>query len=91
MTVIHKKAWRSAFEKVLSGEKTFEIRLADWECSPGDVLVLDEVDDVTKQYTGRSVQKTVGYVAKLAELPGYWSGEEVAEHGLQVISLIDDH
>ena len=90
MTQIHKRAWRSAFEKVSSGEKTFEIRLADWECVPGDVLVLDEVDDVTKQYTGRSVQRTVGYVAKLSELPAYWPAEEIAEHGLQVISLIDD-
>ena len=28
--------------KLLSGEKTFEYRVNDFECEPGDVLVLEE-------------------------------------------------
>ena len=59
---IHKKTWSSVFEKVLDGSKTFDVRLADWECKPGDVLVLDEVDDETKQPTGRSLRKKVGFI-----------------------------
>lgn len=39
---IEKKVWPQYFEKILSGEKTFEIRLADFECGLGDVLLLKE-------------------------------------------------
>ncbi len=39
---IHKKISPEYFEKVLSREKTFEYRVNDFECEPGDILVLDE-------------------------------------------------
>jgi ASC-1-like (ASCH) protein len=39
---IEKKIWPEYFEKIKSGEKTFELRLADWQCTAGDVLVLKE-------------------------------------------------
>lgn len=86
---IHKKIWRSYFDKVASGEKTFEIRLADWECEPGDILILDEVDDKTKEPTGRSLRKRVGYVGKTKDFT-FWSDEEIDKHGYQVISLLDE-
>ena len=90
MAEIHKKTWRTSFEKVLAGDKTFEIRLADWKCEPGDILILDEVDDETKEYTGRSIRKIVGTVARLDEMPDYWPEEEVAKFGYQVISLKEE-
>ncbi|HIJ10687.1 TPA: DUF3850 domain-containing protein [Candidatus Woesearchaeota archaeon] len=85
---IEKKLWPQYFAKVLSGEKTFELRLADWHCSPGDTIILKEWDSDTKQYTGRVLEKKVGYVAKIKPhmLP-FWSEDEVKEHGLQIISL----
>jgi hypothetical protein len=85
---IEKKIWPQYFEKVLSGEKTFELRLADWQCSPGDTLVLREWDPETKQFSGRVIEKKIGYVAKVrpSMLP-FWSEEDVREHGLQIISL----
>jgi hypothetical protein len=30
---IEKKCWPEFFEKILSGEKTFELRLADWDAA----------------------------------------------------------
>jgi len=37
-----KKIWPKYFQKILEGDKTFELRLADFECNPGDILVLKE-------------------------------------------------
>ncbi len=35
------------FEKILSGEKTFELRLADWACAEGATLLLREWNPAT--------------------------------------------
>src|SRR3989344_9679496 len=61
---IHKKIWPEFFEKVLSGEKRFELRVADLEISTGDTLVLEEWNPKTKMYTGRSLTKTADYILK---------------------------
>jgi ribosomal protein S17 len=39
---IEKKVWPEYFHKITEGVKTYELRLADFECKPGDVLVLKE-------------------------------------------------
>ena len=39
---IEKKIWPEFFQKILEGDKTFELRLADFECHPEDILVLKE-------------------------------------------------
>jgi len=72
--------------KVLSGEKNFELRLADWECQPGDILVLREWDQKTKEYTGRQIEKEVSYVLKTKEVK-LFSEEEVKKYGYQVIGF----
>ena len=61
---IKKKIWPQYFEKIKSGDKTFELRLADWKCNVGDVLILQEWNPETKSYTGRELSKTVSYVLK---------------------------
>ena len=85
---IEKKIWLQYFEKVLSGEKTFELRLADWDCKENDILVLMEWDPEKERYTGRKIEKLVGYVARIKplQLP-FWSAEDVEKYGLQIISL----
>jgi len=83
---IEKKTDRDLFEKVLSGDKKFELRLADWECKPGDILVLREVDTKTRKYTGRVLEKEVAYVLKTKDLQ-FFSKEDIDKHGFQVISL----
>lgn len=83
---IEKKVWPEYFQKILEGKKTYELRLADWECNEGDILVLHEWDPVTKEYTGRSVEKEVTYVGKTKEMT-FWSPEDVEKFGYQIISF----
>ena len=86
---IKKKIWPQYFEKIKSGDKNFELRLADWECKIGDILVLQEWDPETKNYTGREISKTVSYVLKTKDIKtaGMWSEEEINKYGFQIISL----
>jgi len=83
---IEKKVWPKFFQKILDGDKTFELRLADFECNPGDVLVLKEWSPETKEYTGRMIEKKVTYVIKVKDLK-FWSKEEVEKYGYQVIAF----
>ena len=83
---IEKKVWPEYFQLILEGKKKFELRLADFECKPGDVLVLREWDPKTGGYTGRAAEKRVGYVFKTKGAM-FWPKEEVEKHGLQIISF----
>ena len=83
---IEKKIWPAYFEKVLSGEKKFELRLADWECKTGDILILREWDQKTKKYTGRQVEKEVGYVVKTKDF-NIFPEEDVNKYGYQIIGF----
>lgn len=89
MKEIEKKILPEYFEKILIGEKTYELRLADWQCNPGDMLVLIEVDPITKDPTGRTLRRKVGYVGKTADLD-FWSKEDIEQYGYQIISLLDE-
>ncbi len=85
---IEKKTWPEYFEKVLSGEKTFDLRLADFECKEGDELVLKEWDPETKDYTGREIVKDVGFVLNIdPNEPEFHGKEEIERHGYYIISL----
>jgi hypothetical protein len=84
---IEKKCDKEFFQKILDGEKTFELRLADWECNPGDTLVLREVDPETREHTGRTMEKRVGVVLKTKEYKVF-PEEDVEKYGFQVISLL---
>ena len=83
---IEKKSWPESFQKVMDGSKTFDFRLADFECKPGDVLVMKEWDPKTRQYTGRQMEKTVTYVAKTKDQK-FFSKEDVEKYGFQIIAI----
>ncbi|MEI6810500.1 MAG: DUF3850 domain-containing protein, partial [Candidatus Nomurabacteria bacterium] len=74
MTIIHKKCWKEYFEKVVSGQKKAELRLNDFDISEGDILILDEWDNETREYTGRSIEKKITCVTKipLENLEKFW-------------------
>jgi hypothetical protein len=55
------KTWPEYFEKVLSGEKRFEIRKNDRHFKEGDTLILHEWDPIDG-YTGREIHKKAGYI-----------------------------
>ena len=83
---IRKKTWTDAFEKILCGEKTFDARLANFACKPGDILVLEEYDHETKKYTGRKIEKEVTYVLNTRKQK-YWSQSDIKKFGLQIIGF----
>ncbi len=87
MRKIEKKAWPDLFEKVASGEKTFDARLSDFKCAPGDILVLREWDPKTKDYTGRILEKKITFVLKSQELEKFWSEEDIKKYGFQILAL----
>ena len=81
-----KKIWPKYFQKILDGKKTFELRLADWECKEGDILVLREWDPKTKKYTGREIEKEVTYVVKTKDM-NFWPKEDIEKYGYQIIAF----
>ncbi|MBS3079898.1 DUF3850 domain-containing protein [Candidatus Pacearchaeota archaeon] len=61
---IKKKTWPEHFQKIIDGKKKFEVRLADFSIKEGDILILEEYDPESKEYTGRSIKKKVNFVTK---------------------------
>lgn len=92
MKKVEKKTWPDLFQKILDGDKTFDLRLNDFDIEEGDVLVFKEYDPETKNYTGREVEKKVGFVGRwrINDLTKWWSKEEIDNKGIQVISLINN-
>ena len=90
MSNIHeKKILPEYFDKILAGEKTYELRLADWECTKGDTLVLIEIDPDSKEPTGRTMSKKVGFVGKTKDFD-FWSQTVIDKFGYQIISLLPE-
>lgn len=83
---IDKKVWPKYFQLILDGVKKYELRLADFECNEGDILILKEWDPEIEEYTGREIEKKVTMVMKTKGLE-FWSVEEVEKFGYQVISF----
>lgn len=86
MRKIEKKTWPDLFEKIASGQKKFDLRLADFEVREGNILVLREWDPEVKKYTGRKIEKKVTFLLKTKGL-SFWPQNEVQKHGFVVMSL----
>lgn len=56
------KTWPKPFEAVANGLKKFEYRRNDRDFNTGDILVLQEWDPTTSQYSGYSVRVVVTYM-----------------------------
>jgi ribosomal protein S17 len=84
--IIKKKTWKDAFEKILSGEKTFDARLANFECKVGDTLVLEEYDPIAKKYTGRKIEKKITFILKTKKQK-YWSQSDINDLGLLIMGF----
>ncbi len=83
---IEKKVLPQSFQKILDGDKKYELRLADWDCQAGDVLVLKEWNPKTEDYTGGILEKEITYVEKTKDVR-FWSDKEVEKYGYQIISF----
>jgi hypothetical protein len=86
---VEKKCNTEYFQTILDGRKTFELRLNDFEINEGDTFVLKEWDPEKKEYTGRVLEKEVGYVGKwkMDDLAKFNPIAEFEEKGFQIISL----
>ena len=88
MAIIKKKCWPEFFEKFVSGERIFELRLADFDLKNGDTLVFEEYDPDSKTYTGRAAKFFCARVEKSAQNPlQFYNVEDVKEKGFWIIKL----
>ncbi len=62
------------------------MRLVDFVCKPGDVLVLKEWDPEIKEYTRRVIEKKITYVIKTKDI-NFWPKEDVEKYGYQIIAF----
>lgn len=83
---IEKKTTPEYFKHIVENRKNFELRLADWKCEPGDILVLREWDPKKKKYTGRALQKKVSYVLRTKDIK-FFSKKDIKKYGFQIISF----
>lgn len=83
---IEKKILPEYFELVLNGKKTYDYRLADFDITEGDTLVLKEWDGQQKTFTGREIEKQVTYVGK-TKGDTTWPQEDVEKYGHQIIAF----
>jgi hypothetical protein len=81
-----RKCWPEYFQKILTGEKNFELRLGNFECGVGDVLLLREWDPQTKEYTGRQLKREITFILDTKTLT-FWTEEEKQRLGFKVMSL----
>jgi hypothetical protein len=56
------KSWPQFFERILSGEKTHELRRNDREYCVGDLVRLQEYDQNREEYTGRELKVRITYI-----------------------------
>ena len=84
---IEKKVQQEYFEAVVEGKKRFEVRLADFKCKPGDVLVLKEQKQKTKKLTGRKMECEVLYNFNTKEMEKFYTKEDIDKHGFVVLAI----
>lgn len=76
--MIHaKKIRKEYFEKVIAGEKPYEVRFNDCDYQENDLLALNEIDDKEK-YTGRSA---------LFEIREVFSNKEFTKENFVILTI----
>lgn len=83
---IRKKTWTPFFQEILDGKKTFDARLANFNCKNGDILVFEEYDPKTKKYTGRKIEKEITFVLN-TKTQKFWKQSDINKNGLLIISF----
>jgi hypothetical protein len=86
---IVKKVQQEYFEAILEGRKTFELRLADFKCKPGDTLVLKEQKQGTREFTGREKEFDITYIASTKEAEKFSTKEDIDKYGFVVLAIND--
>jgi ASC-1-like (ASCH) protein len=84
---IQKKVQQKYFTDVLEGRKSFEVRLADFRCKPGDTLVLLEQKQGTKKLTGRKLNCEVLYKLNTKAITKFYTKKDMDKHGLVILAI----
>lgn len=84
---IIKKVQSRYFKAVDEGKKPFEVRLADFDCNEGDVLVLREQKDGTREFTGREKEFEVLFKVNTKDLEQWHTKEEIEKYGLVILGI----
>jgi hypothetical protein len=81
MSKVHKlKTWPKYYYRVYIGQKNFELRKADRDFEIGDYVILQEFDPDKKEYTGRELQRCIGYILQ--------GGQFGLEEGYVILDLL---
>lgn len=89
MAIITKKILPEWFDKVASGQKKYELRLADFGIQDGDTLRLEEWvgEGENRRATGRVIEKTVTYVRHVDLAAWLQKQPEISEKGFYVLQF----
>lgn len=87
MVKIRKKVQQKYFEAVAEGKKRFEVRLADFECRPGDILILLEQKQGMDKLTGRKIECEVLYKFNTKDMEKFYSKKDIKKHGLVILAI----
>lgn len=68
------KTWPLFFQRIESGQKTFELRKNDRDYKVGDRVLLQEWDPAEKKYTGKELERVISYILINAEEFGLKKG-----------------
>jgi len=84
---IKKKVQSKYFSAIADGKKRFEVRLADFKCKPGDILVLEEQKEGENKLTGRKAECEVLYKLNTKEVEKFYTKKDIEKHGLLVLAI----
>ncbi len=84
---IEKKVQHEYFKAATEGKKRFEVRLADFRCKPGDILVLKEQKQGAKELTGKRMECEVLYKFNTKEMERFHKKEEIEKHGFVILAI----
>jgi len=83
---IRKKVKSEYFKAVIEGKKRFEVRLADFDCKPGDTLILQEQDE-KEGLTGREISCEVLYNFNTKDIEKFYTKKDIDKYGLSVLAI----
>lgn len=69
MAVHEVRSWTHLFQEMKAGRKTHDLRKNDRNYQVGDVLMLNEYDNVTGRYTGQKLAMHITYITGRAAVP----------------------